>query len=70
MIVVTRAEHDTDRLVQSMTVNGYHLVSIVVYCLSVCLSREAGMVSVEHSYSAWRVAVRIFPGKSLVSHFL
>ena len=28
MIVVTGAEHDTDRLDQSMTVNGYDLVSI------------------------------------------
>ena len=28
MIVVTGAEHDTDRLEQSMTVNGYDLVSL------------------------------------------
>ena len=28
MMCVTRADHDTDRLDQSMTVNGYDLVSI------------------------------------------
>ena len=39
MIGVTRADHDTDRLDQSMTVNGYDLVSI----LSVCLSGEVGL---------------------------
>ena len=64
MIGVTGAEPHTDRLDWSMTVNGYDLVSI----LSACLER---LVSVKHThYSAWRVAVRIFPGKSLVSHFL
>ena len=39
MMCVTRADHDTDRLDQSMTVNGYDLVSIC----TVCLSGEVGL---------------------------
>ena len=42
MIGVTRADHDTDRLDQSMTVTGYDLVSISIqpYSLLSLLSPE------------------------------